>query len=396
MSGDERAAPPTPSHDDGRRPSFFRRLIRLFTPWGVKHALQLKFQELNDLLQALGSRLDRVETRLDAIEAGIRDLQADAADLRDRRLGPFERRMDAIEATAGELSTETTRLRDGVIPATIQRGNALVDRLAEELEETSSLVERMLRSEPLPVGGGAVDEKRLAGALADVHPRLLEAFRGPEEEIGHRLDGYLDDLRARSPVLDLGCGRGELLLMLREAGVEAAGIEGDPALTEAAVRRGLRVTEGDVLDALRTLGADSYGAVTAIHLLEHLRQSELAALVAEVRRVLRPGGLFLAECPNPHALRVGGALFWQDPTHVRPLLPETLELFLRAGGFEITRREVLHPFPEDQLFASCRTTDDLSDDDVAELATRVDRISDRLDEILNAPRDFAVWATVPD
>jgi len=242
-----------------------------------------------------------------------------------------------------------------------------------------------------------VSEDRLAESLKAVQPLLLESFRGSGSEIRHRLDRYLSDLQSSPPVLDLGCGRGELLLLLREAGVEATGIEGDTALAGAAQRRGLDVIEGDVLEVLRDLENDAWGAVTAIHLFEHLSSSVLAAVLAEIRRVLRPGGLLIIECPNPHSLRVGGTLFWQDPTHFRPLLPETLELFLRSAGLPPSRREFLNPFPADQLFEDDGDgTETVTDTDMAILAERIDRLRRRLDEILNGPRDFVVWAVVPE
>jgi O-antigen chain-terminating methyltransferase len=229
-----------------------------------------------------------------------------------------------------------------------------------------------------------------------VQPLLLESFRGDEDEIRHRLDAYLPDLEASPPVLDLGSGRGELLLMLREAGVKATGVEGDPALAEAARRRGLEIIKGDVLEVLRTQEPASRGAVTAIHLFEHLAPASLARLLPEIRRVLQPNGLLIAECPNPHTLRVGAALYWQDPTHQRPLLPETLELMLRAAGFSLERRELLHPFPPDQLLADDEGgTGAVTDPEISMLAERVDRLRSRLDEILNGPRDFAVWARKP-
>ena len=278
------------------------------------------------------------------------------------------------------------------------RADALLERLAEELEEVASLTERSLHGEPLPVSGASpIDEGRLADALAEVQPLLLESFRGSEEEIQHRLDRYLPDLRQAGPVLDLGCGRGELLLLLREAGVEATGVEKDTALAEAARRRGLEIIEDGALETLKSQESESWGAVTAIHLFEHLQPVELVATLAEARRVLRSGGVLIAECPNPHTLRVGASLYWQDPTHQRPLLPETLELMLRAAGFEVDRRELMHPFPSDQLLADDEGgTGAVTDPEISMLAERVDRLRDRLDEILRGPRDVAVWAVKPD
>jgi len=394
MSGDDHAAPPDPPQPDGQIESPLRRWVKFvyaLTPWGAK-------RRIDNLRTEVENRLDGAEDRLDGIEGSLRTLQTELAEISDLRIKTAERRIDAVEGAVSDVSRETGRLRDEVFPAAAARSDALLERLAEELEEVASLTERSLRGEPLPVLGIApLEEDRLADALAEVQPLLISSFRGSEDEIRHRLDRYLPDLRPATPVLDLGCGRGELLILLREAGVEAAGVEGDAALAEAARRRGFEIIEGDVLEVLRAQESESRGAVTAIHLFEHLAPAKLAAVLAEVRRVLRPKGLLIAECPNPHTLRVGAALYWQDPTHQRPLLPETLELMLRAAGFALDRRELLHPFPPDQLLADDEGgTGAVTDPEISILAERVDRLRDRLDEILHGPRDFAVWAVKPE
>jgi SAM-dependent methyltransferase len=374
MGGDDHAAPPDPTQQDGQTENPSRSWVKAFfrlSPWGLQRRIEDN-----------RARLAAVESRLDGIEGTLRTLQTELADIRDLRIKPAERRIDAVEGAVSDVSRETGRLRDEVIPAAVLRADALLERVAEELEEVASLTERSLRGEPLPVSGAApLDEGRLADALAKVQPLLISSFRGSEDEIRHRLDRYLPDLRSASPVLDLGCGRGELLLLLREAGVEATGVEGDAALAEAARRRGLEIIEGDVLEVLSNQESESRGVVTAIHLFEHLAPTSLAAVLAEVRRVLRPKGLLIAECPNPHTLRVGAALYWQDPTHQRPLLPETLELMLRAAGFAL----------DDE-----GGTGAVTDPEISMLAERVDRLRDRLDEILHGPRDFAVWAVKPE
>jgi O-antigen chain-terminating methyltransferase len=354
------------------------------TPWGLQRRLENQRADLQ-----------KAEKR---ISDAIQTIQTELTEVRERRIEPVEKRLNTAESAIRDVSQEIGRLRDEVFPASVARADALLERLAEELEEVASLSERSLRREPLPVSGASLlDEGRLADALAEVQPLLLESFRGSEDEIRHRMDRYLSDLQPKGPVLDLGCGRGELLLLLREAGVEATGVEGDPALAEAARRRGLEIVEGDVLEVLKDQDPESRGAVTAVHLFEHLTSAKLIAALAEIRRVLRPGGLLIAECPNPHSLRVGASLYWQDPTHERPLLPETLELMLRAAGFELDRRELLHPFPPDQLLADDEGgSGAVTDLEISMLAVRVDRLRDHLDEILHGPRDFAVWAVKPD
>ena len=69
-------------------------------------------------------------------------------------------------------------------------------------------------------------------------------------------------------------------------------------------------------------------------------------VLAEISRTLRPGGLAVFETPNPKNLVVGACNFYADPTHHKPLFPETMQLFLDNLGFERVRVEYLHPVPE--------------------------------------------------
>jgi O-antigen chain-terminating methyltransferase len=383
--------------------------LSLYLPWNVRR----RFERLSNDVATLGERADRLELRCDtleqrsattdqrcdSVESAVRELQEDIDTLRGQQIVALERRLDGIEATLREVGETAARTRDDVVPAVVERNNLLIDRMATELDETTSLVERMLRSEPLPVTGVGSEDHELATALKSVQPVLVEAFRGSETEIGHRLEHHLPLLRDHGPVLDLGSGRGEMLVMLRDAGVDASGVEADPALAGAASRRGLEIVEGDAISVLREQPAGRWGAITAIHMLEHLDSAAILALFAEARRVLRPGGLFVVESPNPRNLRVGASEFWVDPTHRRPLLADTLEVFFKASGFQVERLEYLHPFPAEQQLASRgddgEPTKDLAPE-VADVSRRLDRLAGRLDELLNGPRDFMIVASNPE
>ncbi len=388
--------------------------LRLDASEGRMAALEVRDDALESRCAALDDRLDGVERRLDGVEcqlaaaaeraaraeARLDDLEAVGAELvrereaADQRWAGHERRLDGAEAGQRATDGEVARLRDHVLPAAAGRLDVLLARIMGEVDEVASLVERQLRHEPLPVPRPSPREDELAGALAVVQPLLVAGLRGSEAEIAHRLARHLAVLVGRGPVLDLGCGRGELLALLGEAGIEAVGVESDPALAGAARRRGLTVVEGDVLAVLAARPAASCGVVTAIHLLEHLAPDHLLAVLAEVRRVLRPGGVLLAECPDPANLRVA-SLFWLDPTHRRPLHADTLKLMLVASGFAVEAVDRLHPFPPEEQLAALLADDAAPADDPssAELARRLARVVARLDDLMNGPRDFAIRAT---
>jgi O-antigen chain-terminating methyltransferase len=406
MAGESRNPDPDETIPPLRRT--WKENLSLYLPWNVRRRferlsrtvgeLDVRADQLEKRCDAIESRFAQTEPRFDAVESSIRQLQADLETLRDQRLPAVDVRLDRTESTLREVDKATIRTRDKVVPAVVERTNLLVDRLATELDETTSLVERMLRHEPLPVADAGPGERELASALKSVQPALVEAFRGSEQEIGHRLEHHLPLLRDHGPVLDLGSGRGELLVMLRDAGVDATGVEADPALAGAATRRGLDVVQGDAGAVLRQQPENRWGAVTAIHLLEHLDPSAIMTVLAEARRTLRPGGLFVVESPNPRNLRVGAAEYWVDPTHRRPLLPDTLEVFFKASGFQLDRVEFLHPFPAEQQL----TQDDKGEGlpgaapEIATISRRLDRLTARLDELLNGPRDFVMVAVNPD
>jgi len=169
-------------------------------------------------------------------------------------------------------------------------------------------------------------------AEPDAYRFFEDIFRGSEERIRGILAPYVDLLRDHGPVLDVGCGRGELLELLRDAGVEASGVDADAGMAARAQERGLEVTVGDGVEHLRGLPDGSLGAVTAMQVIEHLPPAALTALLDVARQKLRPGGLLVAETVNPHA---GHALktFWVDVTHQHPLFPESVLALVRAAGY---------------------------------------------------------------
>ena len=128
--------------------------------------------------------------------------------------------------------------------------------------------------------------------LETFYYRLEERYRGSRDEIKQRLLVYRNDLRAARErtgasglVVDIGCGRGELLEVLAEDKFQAIGVDFNPIQLDAARRQGLAVVEADALDYLRGLADQSVLAVTGIHIIEHIPFPELASVMQQVVRV---------------------------------------------------------------------------------------------------------------
>ena len=183
-------------------------------------------------------------------------------------------------------------------------------------------------------------------ALDELYAAFENQFRGPAEDIKQGLKIYLPllkDAGITSDILDLGCGRGEWLGLLRDEGLRARGVESNRTMIDNQRGQNLEIVQADALAYLRGLPASSLRAVTAFHLVEHLGLAELVDLLDEINRTLNPGGLLIIETPNPKNLVVGACNFYSDPTHRHPLFPETLEFILSHRGFVRTQLQYLHP-----------------------------------------------------
>ena len=173
----------------------------------------------------------------------------------------------------------------------------------------------------------------------------------------------------RGPVVELACGRGEFLELLRDAGVEAEGIDLDEGMVQAARAAGLTVQLADALSGLQSRPDDSAHGVFSAHFVEHLQPDELEAVVVESARVLAPGGVFVAATPNAACLSVAGYDFWKDPTHVRFYDPRLLAFYCAKAGMEVVEtasnpRNFAGPPPE-ALAGATHVDPDLRPDMVA-------------------------------
>ena len=118
---------------------------------------------------------------------------------------------------------------------------------------------------------------------------------------------------------DFGCGRGEWLEMLRELGFQTKGIDIDQGMLNSAQQKGLDVQLGDASAFLKQLPDQSVAVLSAFHVLEHLSFDKIIEFFQQSQRILIPGGVLIAETPNPENLFVITSNFYLDHTHIRPI-----------------------------------------------------------------------------
>ena len=175
---------------------------------------------------------------------------------------------------------------------------------------------------------------------ANFYRAFEDRYRGSRELIKERLQAYLPfiqplyELYPAAPAVDLGCGRGEWLEILVEAGFSPIGVDLDEGMLDACHDLSLPVYKGEAIEYLVSLADNSQAVVSALHVVEHINFENLKFLVSEALRVLKPGGLLILETPNPENIVVATCNFYLDPTHQRPIPPALLSFVPEYYGFK--------------------------------------------------------------
>ena len=342
-------------------------------------------QVLIEILLGEQARLDEVERRLGHLERFVPEALDDLLGHNDALFSRVDQKLDRARRETTELSARLGAALALSEERRTEEGRAAADAGAEDGDRRHEALER-LRDE-------------------SAYLALEARYRGTEEEIRERIEQHLPrlepvrDLGARLDVVDLGCGRGEALRVFRDAGFSARGVDASAEMVARARERGLDAVEGDLFAYLTAVEESSVGAVVSFHVIEHVPATELERLLRLAHRALAPGGLLLLETPSPLSLLVSGRSFWLDPTHLRPVHPDSLALFAREAGFDPVERIDLRPYPPAERLPEI-SLDELGEpatlpDGVRRLADRVNRLRDRLDDVLYGYQDYALLAEKP-
>lgn len=273
--------------------------------------------------------------------------------------GAFQHRVTALDASF----REQLRAQHANFEAALERASASIQKRAaadiEELQkrfwadldrvrlEYETIIHAELRAVRQKVSFSAPTGPVTLRAPAEFPDidwlKFAEKFRGSETAIKERQQIYAARFQGHSPVLDIGCGRGELLEVLRDAGIGATGIDlSEDSLALCRSKR-LQVEAADLFTYLRDLPDASFGGVVCSQVVEHLPPERLPELVQLAHAKLRSGGLLAIETPNPECLAIFATHFYLDPTHRHPIPPALMCFYLEEAGFGRIEVERLNP-----------------------------------------------------
>lgn len=335
--------------------------------------------------EALSQRLEKA---VSAEEGAREEMQRSLAELSQR----FDKTVSAAQAAFAQFNqrfNETVAREEGLRALSVRIGeeSARLAELGDARQARVELLEKELMAEmaglfrkqqevraELVLQGERVArlldqaQRRLSGPMAKKQLEALAAeadhaldafyvsfedqFRGSRAEIKQRLRVYLPLITGAgigqddAPILDVGCGRGEWLELLREEGLRSSGVDSNRVLVAQCRELGLEVVESELMSYLLGLPDSSLGAVTGFHIVEHLPLETLVKFLDETVRVVKTGGAVIFETPNPQNILVGACNFYFDPTHRNPLPSPVMKFLVESRGF--IRVEVLNLNPSDE------------------------------------------------
>jgi O-antigen chain-terminating methyltransferase len=377
---------------------FFRLLQRGLGVAGMRHDIQVLTKELASAQQAISGLaslvMQRNQQMFDHVDVITKQRDEEVTQhlfehvdiiTRERNEAITKHLLDHIDIITRERGEAFQAAAAGIARTELQNESKFIrDEIQREVALLLRKIDAARASGPstaapapgLPTSSPAIDDA--------LYIALEDAFRGDPIVIRarqHQYVPYVQNVVTRaSPLLDIGCGRGEWLNILKDSNIPATGIDTNAASVQECSAQGLNVLHADAISYLSDAKEKSLGAITLFQVLEHLPFPTMVHLLRLALRALVPGGVLIAEVPNSETLSVGASTFWIDPTHERPLFPGLLEFLATEVGYTSVEGVYSSPLAPEP--------------DFSELAPHVREPLLAMHRQLNGNGDFAIIATV--
>ena len=363
-----------------------KRMVARALDWHVREqvefnramvaCVQSTIEALNDSNRALSGLLGRIEQLRSESNQAFGELRDEARELKDVRTHWYQWRVEWEQKLAANeihflksvaelqsafqhrVTLQEANYRDYMKAqhtdfevAMVRQSEDIHKRFWGELDRVRAQYEAIIHAELRLVRQKASLAKAVEQAPASIPPefanidwlKFAEKFRGSEEAVRERFQMYAARFAGQGPVLDIGCGRGEMLDVFREAGIAARGIDLNDDSIALCKSKGLDTEKADLFSYLNGLGESSLGGVVCCQVVEHLPPERLPEMVHLLHGKMRSGALLAIETPNPECLAIFATHFYIDPTHRHPIPPVLLSFYLEEAGFGRIELERLYP-----------------------------------------------------
>jgi O-antigen chain-terminating methyltransferase len=251
----------------------------------------------------------------------------------------FQHRVTMMETTHRDLMrTQHADYLGALDRSTLDIQKRLWDDLQKIRIEYDTLIHTELRlirqrSATQPTIAPPAVSAPVAASPAFDYFRFSERFRGSEDYVRKGQQPYLEKFQGCQSVLDLGCGRGEFLELMKSGGIEARGIEQSEELVALCRGKGLQADQADLFQHLESQADQTLDGVFCSQVVEHLPPEKLPELIRLLHAKIRRGGVLAVETPNPECLAIFATHFYLDPTHTRPIPPALMTFYFEEFGF---------------------------------------------------------------
>ena len=357
------------------RISLFNKLLTSAEKSPKKDSSQKSInQQINLILKELQSMLDQNFTRIKEILLSLKELNK----LNDSLAEARDEEWDALGSNHVRIIFKSMEWK--------------VDKLASEYKDVKILMKKfILLKEKLnrllsvleePKTPSSAQLKEILEPLEDWRYVGFEnRFRGNEEDVKKQQESYLPYFKNKGKVLDLGCGRGEFLELLKKNGIESEGLDVNQQMVDICHEKGLCCQKGDILEKLAEKEDNSLSGIFSSQVIEHLLPSYLKRLLELAYIKLAPLSHIVLETINPTSVFSLVQIYFLDISHEKPLHPQALKFLMESVGFEDVEIKYSKPMEEEKLRELPGADETIS---------IMNQNIDKLNRLLYSPPNYAV------
>jgi len=353
---------------------------------GIEERIEAKVGQARSEIEAGMAQLDAgIEERIEAkvgqarseIEAGIAKLDSG-----------IEERIEAeIDQTKSEIEAGIAQLDAGIEKSVRSEANAVISAMNQDIQNkawlASILEGRLGDYENVPLSSDLHSDYEGINYFV-----FEEMFRGSREEIKKRQSAFIQYFDKSGNVLDIGCGRGEFLELLKERGICARGIDVNKDMVDYCKSRGLDVEMVDAVTYLEKIEEKSLDGVFVDQVVEHLQSDYLVKMLGLCYKKLKYGHFIVVETVNPISF-YSLANFYMDLTHVRPVHPATLRFLLGSVGFREIEVRFFSPVPDEERLKRVELEGEKKEL-MRRFAEIYDQNVDMINSVLYGAQDYAI------